>query len=123
MLVSYIPNQEDILSALSSFEGIIEQIPPVYSAIKIQGKEAYKLVRAGKTPIMKAREAEIKEVEMLSYEWPFVSFRIVTGPGVYIRAIARDLGDKLKVGGYLASLQRIRVGRYTKDDIINNKKL
>lgn len=123
MLVTRAIGEEEVLQELSSFKGIIKQIPPVYSAIKIQGQEAYKLVRAGKAPIMQAREAEIKEIAMLSYEWPFVSFRIVTGPGVYIRAIARDLGEKLKVGGHLASLQRIRVGHYTKDDIIDNKKL
>jgi len=112
------PAQEDVLLALSSFLNETEQIPPGYSAIKIKGKEAYKLARAGINVEMKSRPAQIKEIELISYEWPFVSFRVITGPGVYIRAIARDLGVKLKVGGYLYSLVRTRVGSYTKNDAV-----
>jgi len=67
---------------------------------------------------MKSRPAEIKEIELLSYEWPLVSLRVITGPGVYVRSIARDLGIKLGVGGYLSSLKRTRVGEYTANDAI-----
>ena len=117
MEVITIPARADVLHALSSFQNETEQIPPGYSAIKIKGKEAYKLVRAGVNITMKSRPAQIKEIELISYEWPLVSFRIVTGKGVYIRAVARDLGAKLGVGGYLASLQRTRVGSFTERDI------
>jgi len=115
--VPIIPSHADVLCALSSFQNETEQVPPGYSAIKIKGKEAYKLARAGVSPTMKSRPAQIKEIELISYEWPLVSFRIVTGKGVYIRAVARDLGAKLNVGGYLASLQRTRVGSFTERDI------
>ena len=111
------------MCALSSFQNETEQVPPGYSAIKIKGKEAYKLARAGVSPTMKSRPAQIKEIELISYEWPLVSFRIVTGKGVYIRAVARDLGAKLNVGGYLASLQRTRVGAWTKSDITHLKEV
>ena len=115
--VPIIPTRADVLYALSLFQNETEQVPPGYSAIKIKGKEAYKLARAGVSPTMKSRPAQIKEIELISYEWPLVSFRIVTGKGVYIRAVARDLGAKLNVGGYLASLQRTRVGSFTERDI------
>ena len=120
--VGAIPVHADVLHALSSFQNETEQVPPGYSAIKIKGKEAYKLVRAGVNITMKSRPAQIKEIELISYEWPLVSFRIVTGSGVYIRAVARDLGAKLSVGGYLSSLQRIRVGSFTERDILDLEK-
>jgi len=107
------PEKNDVIDALDSFMGIIDQIPPVYSAIKVKGKEAYKRVRKGEKIKMEPRKAEIKSVKLLSYEWPFVSFNVVTGPGVYIRSIARDLGEKLGTGGYLSSLKRIRVANFS----------
>lgn len=116
--VKEIPAYEEVAEKLASFLEETEQTPPVYSAIKIEGKEAYKRVRKGQNVEMKSRPAEIKEMELISYEWPLVSFRVVTGPGVYIRAIARDLGEKLGVGGYLSSLVRIRVGEYKSDDAL-----
>lgn len=116
--VKEIPAYEEVAEKLTSFLEETEQTPPVYSAIKIEGKEAYKRIRKGQNVEMKSRPAEIKEMELISYEWPFVSFRVVTGPGVYVRAIARDLGEKLGVGGYLSSLVRIRVGEYKSDDAL-----
>jgi len=116
--VKEIPAYEKVAEKLASFLEETEQTPPVYSAIKIEGKEAYKRVRKGQNVEMKSRPAEIKEMELILYEWPLVSFRVVTGPGVYVRAIARDLGEKLGVGGYLSSLVRIRVGEYKSDDAL-----
>lgn len=118
VVIGRIPEKKEVQKALSSFKDEMEQIPPAYSAIKIKGKEAYKLARAGHEVEMKSRPAEIKETELLSYEWPIVSFRVITGPGVYIRSIARDLGRKLGTGGYLSSLKRTRVGEYTANDTI-----
>lgn len=105
----------EIESALAKFRGKIFQIPPSYSAVKIRGKEAYKLARKGEVPELKPREVEIKEIEILKYEWPDLKLRVVTGPGVYIRALARDLGRTLGTGGYLADLERTRVGEFTKE--------
>ena len=100
------------------FEGEIEQIPPVYSAIKLKGKKAYELARAGKTVEMKPRPVWIKSIELLKYEWPFLEIRVMCGPGVYIRALARDIGEKLGVGGYMAELERTRGGDFRIENAI-----
>lgn len=113
--VAGIPTIVEIKKAVAKFEGEILQTPPIYSAIKIKGKEAYKLARKGQTPELKPRKVLIKEIEILNYEWPYLELRFVTGPGVYIRALARDIGKELKVGGYLAELERTRVGKFTLD--------
>jgi len=112
-----------IRDVVMSFVGMIDQIPPAYSAIKIKGKKAYELIRKGIEPELKPREVEIKEIEILEYEWPFLKIRVMTGPGVYIRALARDIGRKLGVGGYLYDLERIRVGKWAKEKAINMSNL
>lgn len=109
----------EIKEAIKKFTGKIKQIPPIYSAIKVAGKEAYKFARKGEKPVLLEREAEIKEIEILEYEWPYLELRAVTGPGVYIRALARDIGKKLGTGGYLAALKRTRVGDYTEEKSLN----
>ena len=107
-----VPSRDDVLVAVSGFVGEIMQVPPVYSALKIGGKPAYAHARAGHPPIMEARPILIKEIEIVSYAWPDLSLRIVTGPGAYIRSLAHDFGEALHVGGYLAGLERTRVGSY-----------
>ena len=114
VLPKQIPTQEDVEKAARKFEGEIEQAPPVYSAIKVGGKPAYRYARAGKKVELLARRVLIKKIEILSYEWPFLKLRAVTGPGVYIRALARDLGRALGTAGYLTDLERVRVGEFTK---------
>jgi tRNA pseudouridine55 synthase len=113
--VTTIPSRQDVADALAKFQGIITQRPPAFSALKIAGKPAYKLARAQEPVDLAARQVEIHEVELLNYEWPFADVRLVTGPGVYVRAVARDLGEALGTGGYVAELERTRVGPYTKD--------
>jgi tRNA pseudouridine55 synthase len=103
---------------VKSFVGKIMQVPPVYSAIKIKGKPAHRLARRGEDVKLEAREVEIKELEILGYEWPVLKLRVVTGPGVYIRALARDIGRELGVGGYLYELERTRVGEYDKNSAL-----
>lgn len=115
--IKHIPTEEELKEVLQKFTGIIEQTPPQYSAVKIQGKEAYKLARKGKFADIKPRKAEIKFIKLLSYEWPFCTLQVCTGKGVYIRSLARDIGVTLQVGGYLAGLIRTRVGRFTKADV------
>lgn len=114
--ISKIPSLEEIKKALKKFKGEIFQKPPVYSAVKIKGREAYKLARRGERAEPAARKVLIKEIEILNYKWPELKIRIITGPGVYIRAVARDLGEKLKTGGYLRDLERTRVGDFSEDD-------
>lgn len=109
------PAIEDIEKTKKKFVGKILQTPPRYSAVKIRGKEAYKRARKGEDIELQPREVEIKEYEIISYEWPILEIRVVTGPGVYIRSLARDIGEALGVGGYLEDLERTRVGEFTKD--------
>ena len=97
---------------LKKFIGRIKQIPPSYSAIKIKGQEAYKRVRKGEVVKMKERNVEIKEIEILNYNYPFLKVRVVCGKGTYIRSLARDIGESLQTGGYLSFLQRTRVGQF-----------
>jgi tRNA pseudouridine55 synthase len=107
-----IPNFEDVEKVVKKFIGEIMQVPPVFSAIKMAGKRAYKLARAGEEVEMKPRPALIKEIELLEYSYPIIKIRVVTGPGVYIRALARDIGKELGVGAYMSELERIRVGEF-----------
>ncbi|HPC96512.1 MAG TPA: tRNA pseudouridine(55) synthase TruB [Sedimentisphaerales bacterium] len=113
--VDGIPSEEDVRTALHRFRGVISQRPPTFSALKIQGRPAYRLARKNHDLELAPREVEVKAIELLAYEWPWVDVRVVTGPGVYIRAIARDLGDALGTGGYVEELERVRVGAYTAD--------
>lgn len=112
------PELAAIKKAVKNFVGEIYQAPPVFSAVKIKGREAYKLARRGERPAMPARKVLIKKIEILKYQWPFLELRVITGPGVYIRALARDLGKILGGGGYLAELERTRVGDYTTQNSI-----
>jgi tRNA pseudouridine55 synthase len=109
------PNLEEIKQILEQFKGKIHQKPPIYSAIKHQGQPAYKLARQGQTVPLKPRLVELKQVEIISANWPFLKLRLITGPGFYVRALARDLGIKLKTKAYLFSLERIRVGEFKKE--------
>jgi tRNA pseudouridine55 synthase len=100
---------EDIEPLLNHFIGAIEQIPPAYSAIKKDGKKLYELARAGKDVEVPVRTVEISKIKILSFaeaEFPELEVAIACGGGTYIRAIARDLGDKLGIGGTLAHLIR-----------------
>lgn len=109
---------EEIQKVVAKFEGGILQTPPIYSAVKISGQEAYKLARKGQIPKLEPRQVEIKKIDILKYQWPFLSLRVVTGPGVYIRSLARDIGKELKTGAYLAELERTRVGNFTKENTV-----
>ncbi|MEK7105234.1 MAG: tRNA pseudouridine(55) synthase TruB [Patescibacteria group bacterium] len=107
---------------MQSFLGDIEQIPPQYAAIKIKGKKMYELAREGKTIEAKPRQVHIESFELLSplpstYQFPLsIQVRIHCGSGTYIRAIARDLGEKLGVGGYVSELRRTAIGRLSVQD-------
>ncbi len=111
----------DIGSALKTFLGKIEQIPPAYSAIKIKGVKMYELARKGETlppEDVKARSVEVKSIEILNFEMPRLSLRIDCSSGTYIRSIARDLGEALGVNACLSSLLRERVGPFHLSDSI-----
>ncbi len=113
--VSAISNQ-DIESALAQFNGEIDQVPPIYSAIHIDGKRAYELARAGNTAVeIKPRRITIFKLEILLIDLPIVKARIACSSGTYIRSIARDLGETLGCGGCLKSLVREQAGLFWLD--------
>lgn len=112
------PTLQTIKNALNEFEGELMQVPPVYSALKVKGKTAYERTRAGEKVELAARKVLVKEIEPVSFKWPYLKIRVVTGPGVYIRSLARDIGRMLKTGGYLSALERTRVGDFTKKDAV-----
>lgn len=101
-----------IHDATSGFKGFIQQIPPKFSAVKVDGKRAYKHARAGKDVEIKPRTVEIKEFEITRIDLPEVDFRVVCSKGTYIRSLANDFGQALHVGAYLSALRRTRIGDY-----------
>ena len=106
-----------ILNSIMKYKGLILQTPPVYSALKINGKKAYELARAGKEVEMKAREVTVYENELLEFSQKdnitIIKLRIECSKGTYIRSIAHDLGQDLGCGAFLSGLVRTRVGEYT----------
>lgn len=116
------PTWPQIEDAVKSFIGEISQTPSTYSALKVKGQPAYKLARGGKEVELEPRKVFVKEIEILQYEWPFLKIKVVCGPGVYIRSLARDIGKALGVGGYMSGLERTRVGNFTKEQAIDLEK-
>jgi tRNA pseudouridine55 synthase len=111
-------SRERIEQTLNRFVGLIDQRPPVYSAIKLQGRRACDRVRAGAQIELKPRKVRIDSIELLHYTWPSLSVRIICGRGTYIRAIARDLGADLGCGGYLTALRRTKIGQFSVDQAV-----
>ncbi len=101
-----------IYLAAKKLSGTISQIPPLHSAIKVNGKRAYKLARKGETVELKPREVTISEFEITLIRKPIVEFRIVCSKGTYIRSLARDFGIEVGVGAYLSKLCRTRIGEF-----------
>lgn len=106
------PTPERVEGVVSQFIGEIEQTPPIYSAVHINGQRAYKMARRGETVDMPTKTVRIDAIEMLDYAWPILTLRIVCGRGTYIRSLGRDIGEQLGTGGHLASLRRTAVGDY-----------
>jgi tRNA pseudouridine55 synthase len=121
-IISEIPGRvldtKAIDKALEGFEGVIKQVPPVYSAIKVKGVEAYKRVRKGEKVELAARTVRVNELVLLSYEHPILKVRAAVSSGTYIRSLAEDIGAALGTKAYLAGLVRSRVGRYTLADAL-----
>jgi len=107
------PDLAAIEQALSRFCGVIDQKPPPYSAVHVNGQRAYKLARSGQIVDMPVKQVRIDSIDVLAYSWPQLTVRIACGRGTYIRSIARDLGVMLGTGGHLASLRRTAIGRFT----------
>lgn len=107
-----------IEEVLPRFIGHVMQVPPVFSAVKIDGKRAYNYARKGKEVDIKAKPLEIREMEILKWEAPVLTLRVLCSKGTYIRALARDLGEALDSGAHLVGLRRTRVGDYTEQQAL-----
>lgn len=110
------PSRAEIETTLKSFSGEICQIPPVYSAIKVNGERAYRLARRGETVELKPRKVIIYKLETLEYDWPSLTFRVACSSGTYIRTLGEQIGERLGVGGYLTGLRRTKIGEFKLED-------
>ncbi|MEM7626370.1 MAG: tRNA pseudouridine(55) synthase TruB [Planctomycetota bacterium] len=113
------PTREAVERACAGFVGEeVEQVPPAFSAIHVDGRRAYELARSGEDVKMRPRLVRIDAVELLGYVWPVATVRVTCGKGTYIRSLGRDLGVALGTGGHLASLRRTAVGPYRVEDAV-----
>lgn len=110
--------KDQVDEVLQRFIGRIEQVPPTYSANKINGVRAYEFARKGEDVELKAKELVIDEIELLEYSLPLIKVRVVCSKGTYIRALARDIGLQLGSGAHLTSLLRTRIGEITLDQCL-----
>lgn len=110
--ISHISTNQ-IYETTKLFIGSIQQMPPMHSAIKVNGKRAYELARKGEEVELKKREVEIKEFEITSIQLPRIDFRVVCSKGTYIRSLAHDFGAALGVGAHLTALCRTRIGDFS----------
>lgn len=108
-------SRELVEEVLAKFTGRIEQVPPAFSACKIDGKRAYKMARKGDAVELKPKILVIDEIELIEYSPESITIRVVCSKGTYIRALARDIGAALGSGGHLTALRRTRVGDVTID--------
>lgn len=115
------PTKNKIMECVNSFIGEIEQTPPIFSAIKVNGKRAYELARAGKEVKLEPRTVKINSISEIDYDYPKVSFTADVGSGTYIRSLAEDIGQKLGAGAYMSSLRRTRIGESLIDNAIEPK--
>ena len=113
--------EEMAKEAADSFLGEIDQVPPVFSAVRVSGKRAYDYARDGEEVELKPKQITIKEFEITRFALPEIDFRIVCSKGTYIRSIARDFGLSLRSGAHLTALRRTRIGEYRVEEAIQCK--
>lgn len=114
-----VPDQDEVERTLKLFIGEITQTPSKYSAIKIDGQEAYKRARRGEEVTMPSRQVTINSIDPISYKYPYLEMSADVSSGTYIRSLAEDIGRELGTGAYLSSLERTRVGDYDLEDAID----
>jgi tRNA pseudouridine55 synthase len=110
--------EDAVRAALAGFVGAVEQVPPAYSAARVEGRRAYALARRGADVDLAPRPVRIDRIEVREYRWPDLELDVLCGKGTYIRSIARDLGRALGVGGYVTVLRRLRVGPFTVEEAV-----
>ncbi len=107
------PNIQTVQDTIKSFIGEIDQVPPIHSAIKVNGVRAYKLAWQGEKPELKPRKIKIYDIKILNYEWPRLKIEVDCSRGTYIRSLAHDIGQKLGCGAYLEALTRTKIGKFS----------
>jgi tRNA pseudouridine55 synthase len=117
------PTADAVTGVLPQFVGRVMQRPPAFSAMKVAGRRAYDLARGGVDVVLQPRPVDIYGIELLGYAWPSLRLRVDCGRGTYVRAIARDLGQALNVGGHLTELRRTRVGPFDVADGVRPDRL
>ncbi|MEO6760940.1 MAG: tRNA pseudouridine(55) synthase TruB [Candidatus Saccharimonadales bacterium] len=110
------PSRTAVLEALNSFRGQIMQVPPAFSAMKINGQRAYKLARAGQKVELAARPVMIYKSQLTIYDYPYIKFTSEVGSGTYIRSLVEDIGKQLDTGAYMSDLRRTQVGEFLIND-------
>lgn len=108
--------ESQIKAATQKFIGNILQIPPLHSAVKVNGQRAYEMARKGIEYVLDAKEVSIREFEIINIQLPVIEFRVTCSKGTYIRSLANDFGKELNVGAYMQSLCRTRIGDYKLND-------
>ncbi|HIM29970.1 MAG TPA: tRNA pseudouridine(55) synthase TruB [Planctomycetes bacterium] len=106
------PSCDEILAILPRFLGAIEQVPPIYSAVKVDGRRAYKLARAGEATELKPKTVEIHRIDIQSYVYPHLELKILCGTGTYIRSLGRDIASALNSAAVMTRLSRTAVGPF-----------
>lgn len=110
---------EKLAEAVKNLSGFIQQTPPQFSAVQVNGQRAYDAARKGETLEIKSRTVEIKEFEIDASQFPSIAFRIVCSKGTYIRSLVSDFGKLLNSGAYLSSLRRTRIGEFHVNDAVS----
>ncbi|MDD2315126.1 MAG: tRNA pseudouridine(55) synthase TruB [Proteiniphilum sp.] len=116
-------SRELVSEVLQQFKGTIEQVPPLFSAVKVEGKRAYEYARKNEDIELKPKILVIDDIELISYDLPHILLRVVCSKGTYIRALARDIGEALHSGAHLTALTRTRVGEITLDDCLEMEEI
>ncbi|MDO5523590.1 MAG: tRNA pseudouridine(55) synthase TruB [Bacteroidia bacterium] len=115
--------RDKVEACLRNFIGEIEQVPPVFSAVKVQGKRAYEFARKNENIELKPKMLVIDDIELISYNLPTITIRVLCSKGTYIRALARDIGQCLQSGAHLTALERTRVGDISLKDCMKVEEL
>jgi tRNA pseudouridine55 synthase len=113
------PTRQEVTSALRTFTGQLQQVPPAFSAIKVQGKRAYLLARNGQKPELQPRSVEVYSLTLTDYAYPYVRFTAHVSSGTYIRSLVEDMGESLKTGAYMSGLRRTKVGPFDVADAVS----
>lgn len=111
--------EEEIQKALEGFLGKTMQVPPAFSAMKINGQRAYKLARAGKAVELEARPIKISHIELEDYNHPYIKFVADVSSGTYIRSLVEDIAKRLDTGAYMSDLRRTKVGKFSIEDAVD----